>query len=257
MVFYRRFVVRRFVVRSFVVLAGTAAVLAFLGPGCISTVSPTRSPTISALEMERNVGTAVSATLTALPPPTPLPTPIPTPAPTATPTPRPTSTPVSTPTPQPTPTEVAEPVPPPLEAIFLRIFSASDQAPQIQVHVRNVTTKTIVEYGLEICPKGLSNPIIDPSTGKPCFVVSDESVFQPANARPPTGYVEKEVGLYENTIEGVTLQWAISRYPSWVGTGYEGARGAEVALTYARFQNGEIWEDGRIISAESQELPQG
>jgi hypothetical protein len=152
---------------------------------------------------------------------------------------------------------VAELVPPPLDAIFLRIFSVSDQSPQIQVQVKNVTTNTIVEYGLEICPKGITNPIIDPSTGKPCFVVSDESVFQPVNARPPTGYVEREEGLYENTIDGVKVEWAISRYPSWVGTGYEGARGAEVSLIYARFQNGEIWEDGKIIPAESQELPQG
>lgn len=114
---------------------------------------------------------------------------------------------------------------------------------------------TIVGYRLEICPKGVINPIIDPSSGKACFVVSDDSVFQPANARPPTGYVEINDGLYETTIEGETIQWAISRYPSWVGTGYQGAWGADVTLTYARFENGEIWEDGRMILPETQTLP--
>jgi hypothetical protein len=88
-------------------------------------------------------------------------------------------------------------------------------------------------------------------------VVNNQDVFQPANARPPTGYIEINVGLYEITVDGEKQQWAISRYPSWVGTGFEAARGAEVTLTYARFDNGEIWEEGRLIPPEAQEQPRG
>ncbi|HEU0021881.1 MAG TPA: hypothetical protein VFR55_09455 [Dehalococcoidia bacterium] len=120
----------------------------------------------------------------------------------------------------------------------------------------NVTLSSIVEFRMEICPTGLSGQAIeDPRSGEPCFVVTDNSVFQPANARPPTGYVEINDGLYENTVEGVKLQWATSLYPSWVGTGYEAAKGAKVTLTYARFENGEIWEDGRLIPPETLVLP--
>ena len=109
---------------------------------------------------------------------------------------------------------------------------------------------------MEICPQGLSGQtIVDPDSGRSCFVVSDESVFQPANARPPTGYVEVSDGLYEKTENGETLLWATTRYPSWVGTGFEAASQAEVSLTYARFEGGEIWEEGRLLPPRTQELP--
>lgn len=103
-------------------------------------------------------------------------------------------------------------------------------------------------YRLEICPKGPSGQdVIDRVSGSSCFVVSNESVFQPANARPPTGYSAAKDGLYERIVDGEVQQWAIVRYPSWVGTGFETARRAEVVLTLARFANGDTWEDGQII----------
>jgi hypothetical protein len=147
-------------------------------------------------------------------------------------------------------------LPPPLEVAFLRIFNTSEQAPQFGVQVKNVTASTIVEFRIEICPTGTGGQeIIDPNTGRPCFVVSEESVLQPDNARPSTGYVEVNSGLYEKTENGETLQWANTRYPSWVGTGFESARGANVALTYTRFESGEIWEDGRLNPPGTQEQP--
>ncbi len=122
--------------------------------------------------------------------------------------------------------------------------------------MKNIADSTIVESRIEICPTRLSGQeIIDPGSGRPCFVVRDDHVYQPANARPPTGYVEVKDGLYEKTENGVTLEWANSRYPSWVATGYETARAANVVLTYARFENGETWEEGRLIPPGTQVPP--
>ena len=239
--------------RKFLTLASALGALMLWSTACISTVSPNKLAAESAIKIDQTIEAAVSATLTALPPPTPLATP--TLAPTATAMPQPTA-PASTPTPPPVPTKVSVPVAPPLEVTFLQVFSRSEQDPEFQVRVENTTDSTIVEFRMEICPKGPSGQeVIDPDSGSSCFAVSDESVFEPANSRPPAGFIEEKEGLYEMTVDGEILQWAITRELSWVGTGFEAARHATVTLTYARFQNGDTWEEGRLIQARTQGSP--
>ncbi len=240
-----------------VLISSASVALLVLSMACLTRVNP---DPISApmVNVEHTIEAAVAATITARPSPTPVLVPFPVTIPAPSQTPRPTAIPRPTATttvPVPTimPTVTPIPTPPPLAVTFRRIFGGPDEAPpQFQVELKNLTERVIEEFRLEICPFERSGqPVVDQSSGEECFVVSGDNIFQPANARPPTGYEQVLEGLYEKNENGEILQWGVSHYPSWVGTGYESASRAEATLTYARFEDGEVWERAAAVRPAS------
>lgn len=232
----------------FVLISGASVALLVLSIACLTRVNPdtNNAPPVN---VEHTIEAAVAATITARPSPTsvlmpvPVTMPVPSQTPGSTPIPKPTAT-ITVLVPTIIPTVTPTPPPPPLEVTFRRIFGSSDEAPpQFQVELKNLTERVIEEFRLEICPVDRSGqPVADQNSGEQCFVVSGDNIFQPANARPPTGYEQVQEGLYEKNVNGETLQWGVSHYPSWVGTGYESASRAIATLTYARFEDGEVWQ---------------
>ena len=231
-----------------VLISGASVALLVLSMACLKRVNPVPD-SVPSVHVEQTIEAAVAATIAARPSPTPVLMPVPVTVPAPRQPPEPAGIPkhiatitITVPTIIPTATPI--PTPPPLEVTFRRIFSGADEAPpQFQVKLKNLTERVIEEFRLEICPVDRSGkPVADQESGEDCFVVSGDSIFQPANARPPTGYEQIQEGLYEKNENGETLRWGVSHYPSWVGTGFESASRADATLTYARFEDGEVWE---------------